>query len=179
MVLAVPSAALTKRVSQGCRDPNHDSVSGYQCADCLREHRYVDVDMSDHRCGTETCLAMAVVDIPLAHHSSLGRARDHLHTAEELHGRKPRDRLARGLDGVATAAELVDVPVTVLVILDACTDHSEEVIPQWVHVLSVSARNVGAARAAGFLAAAPTLTLELGWQRIPTAWCPRGGWSNR
>jgi hypothetical protein len=58
-------------------------------------------------------------------------------------------------------AELVDVPVTVMVVLDACTDHSEDVIPQWVHVLNVSARNVGAARAAGFLAAAPTAEVTL------------------
>jgi glycosyltransferase involved in cell wall biosynthesis len=70
--------------------------------------------------------------------------------------RDERDRLPRCLDSVAAAAELVAVPVTVVVVLDACTDHSEDVIPRWAQVLSVSARNVGAARAAGFVAAAPT-----------------------
>jgi hypothetical protein len=45
--------------------------------------------------------------------------------------------------------------VTVVVVLDACTDRSEDAIARPVRALSVSGRNVGAARAAGFAAAAP------------------------
>jgi hypothetical protein len=58
-----------------------------------------------------------------------------------------------------------------MVVLDACTDHTDDVTPESVHVLRVSTRNVGAARAAGFIAAArPTRTLKPGWQqRMPTA----------
>ncbi|MCW2587668.1 MAG: putative glycosyl transferase family 2 [Mycobacterium sp.] len=63
------------------------------------------------------------------------------------------DRLPACLASVAAAADAVNLPVTVVVVLDACTDHSEEVVGDGVRVLRVSVRNVGAARAAGFAAA--------------------------
>ena len=66
-----------------------------------------------------------------------------------------RDRLPACLASVAAAADQVAVPVTVVVVLDACTDRSEDAIARPVRALSVSGRNVGAARAAGFAAAAP------------------------
>lgn len=66
-----------------------------------------------------------------------------------------RDRLPGCLASVAVAAGRVDVPVTVMVVLDSCTDRSQDVITESVRALNVSARNVGAARAAGFIAAAP------------------------
>ena len=65
-----------------------------------------------------------------------------------------RDRLPACLASVAAAADQVAVPVTVVVVLDACSDRSEDAIARPVRALSVSARNVGAARAAGFAAAA-------------------------
>ena len=66
-----------------------------------------------------------------------------------------RDRLPACLASVAAAADQVAVPVTVVVVLDACSDRSEDAIARPVRALSVSGRNVGAARAAGFAAAAP------------------------
>ena len=64
-----------------------------------------------------------------------------------------RDRLPRCLDGIAEAARNVDIPVRVIVVLDACTDHTEDVIADPVEIVRVSFRNVGTARAAGFAAA--------------------------
>ena len=66
-----------------------------------------------------------------------------------------RERLPACLASVAAAADQVAVTVTVVVVLDACTDRSEDAIARPVRAMSVSARNVGAARAAGFAAAAP------------------------
>lgn len=66
-----------------------------------------------------------------------------------------RDRLPGCLASVAAAADQVDVPVTVVVVLDTCTDRSEDVLTASVRALRVSVRNVGAARAAGFIAVAP------------------------
>ena len=66
-----------------------------------------------------------------------------------------RDRLPACLASVAAAADQVAVPVTVVVVLDACSDRSEDAIARPVRAMSVSGRNVGAARAAGFAAAAP------------------------
>jgi GT2 family glycosyltransferase len=66
-----------------------------------------------------------------------------------------RDRLPGCLASLAAAADQVDVAVSVVVVLDACTDRSEDVVGDWVQALSVSVRNVGAARAAGFITAAP------------------------
>jgi cellulose synthase/poly-beta-1,6-N-acetylglucosamine synthase-like glycosyltransferase len=61
--------------------------------------------------------------------------------------------LSRCLGAIRTAAIGVAVPTSVVVVLDACDDDSAELVAQWgpeVHFLSVDARNVGAARAAGF-----------------------------
>lgn len=66
-----------------------------------------------------------------------------------------RERLPACLASVAAAADQVAVPVTVVVVLDACSDRSEDVISGAVRTVNVAARNVGAARAAGFAAAAP------------------------
>lgn len=66
-----------------------------------------------------------------------------------------RDRLPACLASVAAAAAQVDVPVTVTVVLDGCTDGTEATITGPVQAISISTRNVGAARAAGFVAAAP------------------------
>jgi GT2 family glycosyltransferase len=81
-----------------------------------------------------------------------------------------RSVLPRCLQSVAAAARLVDVPVTVMVVLDACTDHTDDVTPESVHVLRVSTRNVGAARAAGFIAAAPNADAET-WLATTDADC--------
>ena len=67
-----------------------------------------------------------------------------------------RERLPGCLASIAAAAEQVSVPVQVVVVLDACTDGSEYALPASVAAVRVSLKNVGASRAAGFLAAAPT-----------------------
>jgi len=62
-------------------------------------------------------------------------------------------RLRRCLRAVQSAAAAVPVPVQAVVVLDACTDASADVAGRFgpaVHVRSIDARNVGAARAAGF-----------------------------
>lgn len=65
-----------------------------------------------------------------------------------------RDRLPTCLASIAAAAAQVAVPVAVTVVLDGCTDGTKDVIgPE--RSISISTRNVGAARAAGFAAAAP------------------------
>lgn len=61
-----------------------------------------------------------------------------------------QDRLPACLESLAVAAKRVPVPVTVIVVLDACTDDSHEVISGSVRTLRIAARNVGAARSAGF-----------------------------
>jgi GT2 family glycosyltransferase len=81
-----------------------------------------------------------------------------------------RDRLPGCLASVAAAADQVDVPVTVAVVLDACTDRSEDVVTESVRVLRVSVRNVGAARAAGFIAAAPDADAQI-WLATTDADC--------
>ncbi|MFC9359635.1 glycosyltransferase [Rhodococcus sp. NPDC057014] len=59
--------------------------------------------------------------------------------------------LPRCLDGVRIAAREVSVPVTIVVVLDGCTDGSEAVARAAdVDVVVLGARNVGAARRAGF-----------------------------
>ncbi|MEN0138417.1 MAG: glycosyltransferase [Rhodococcus sp. (in: high G+C Gram-positive bacteria)] len=64
--------------------------------------------------------------------------------------------LPRCLDGVRTAARAVPVPVTTLVVLDGCTDDSEAVARAAdVDVVVLGARNVGAARRAGFGSVTP------------------------
>ncbi|MGN2637911.1 glycosyltransferase [Nocardia takedensis] len=48
------------------------------------------------------------------------------------------------------AAAAVSIPVHTIVVLDACTDDSADRVPGWARSIHVRARNVGAARAAGF-----------------------------
>ncbi|CAM4520568.1 glycosyltransferase family 2 protein [Nocardia ninae] len=55
------------------------------------------------------------------------------------------------LAALARAAARVDVRVRIQLVLDACTDESEQVPPPEVEVMRVEERNVGAARARGFL----------------------------
>jgi glycosyltransferase involved in cell wall biosynthesis len=57
------------------------------------------------------------------------------------------------ITSLLTAAACVSVPVTIVVVLDACTDGSADLAGQFgddVHFVEVRVRNVGAARAAGF-----------------------------
>jgi glycosyltransferase involved in cell wall biosynthesis len=61
--------------------------------------------------------------------------------------------LPKCLKAVLTAARRVPGPVQTIVVLDACSDASAQVVSSFgptVQALSVDARNVGAARAAGF-----------------------------
>ena len=61
--------------------------------------------------------------------------------------------LSRCLKAIRTAAAGVAVPVSVVVVLDACDDESASLAGRFgsnVHFLEVDERNVGAARAAGF-----------------------------
>lgn len=61
--------------------------------------------------------------------------------------------LSACLKALVVAADAVDVPVAVLVVLDACTDRSATVAREFgelgVDVLAIDAKNVGSARAAG------------------------------
>ena len=61
-----------------------------------------------------------------------------------------RERLPRCLASIAAAASAVAIPVVVHVVLDACTDGSERAVTGAERVLTVTARNVGTARATGF-----------------------------
>jgi glycosyltransferase involved in cell wall biosynthesis len=67
-----------------------------------------------------------------------------------------QDTLPRCLDGLAVATCAVSVPVTVVLVLDACTDNSAAVASSFVmpglQTISVAARCVGFARAAGMTA---------------------------
>jgi glycosyltransferase involved in cell wall biosynthesis len=63
-----------------------------------------------------------------------------------------QDRLPACLASVAAAARRVDVPIEVMVVLDSCSDRTEEAVTGSVSAITVSAENVGAARAAGFAA---------------------------
>ncbi|MEH3143136.1 MAG: glycosyltransferase [Mycobacterium kyogaense] len=63
------------------------------------------------------------------------------------------ERLPECLRALITAALCVSVPVLIVAVLDACDDGSEQLAGQFgpdVHLVSVDAGNVGAARAAGF-----------------------------
>lgn len=54
------------------------------------------------------------------------------------------------LASIDRAAGELDIPVTVTVVLDACTDTSRRVVPAHVGVLERETKSVGAARRAGF-----------------------------
>ncbi|WP_067650088.1 glycosyltransferase [Nocardia harenae] len=58
------------------------------------------------------------------------------------------------LRAVRRAAAAVPIPVRTIVVLDTCTDDSARRVPGWAHTVPIGARSVGAARAAGFDAAA-------------------------
>ena len=63
------------------------------------------------------------------------------------------DHLPRSLHALTAASMHLNVPVLIVVVLDACDDGSERLAGQFgpnVHFVSVDAGNVGAARAAGF-----------------------------
>src|SRR5699024_3051191 len=60
-----------------------------------------------------------------------------------------REGIRACVDSVLAAAAEVDVPVTVRVVLDTCTDGTGEHVPDGVETRTVTVRNVGAARAAG------------------------------
>ena len=60
-----------------------------------------------------------------------------------------REGIRACVDSVLAAAAEVDVPVTVRVVLDTCTDGTGEHVPDGVETRTVAVRNVGAARAAG------------------------------
>lgn len=60
------------------------------------------------------------------------------------------DELAGALDAVADAAAVLDVPVRVTVVLDACTDASASIPGPGIDVVAVDVRSVGAARRTGF-----------------------------
>lgn len=62
-------------------------------------------------------------------------------------------RLPAALRAVERAAARVRVPVRTVVVLDACTDGTPRVVPAHVHTVTIEARCVGAARAAGCAAA--------------------------
>jgi glycosyltransferase involved in cell wall biosynthesis len=67
--------------------------------------------------------------------------------------RNEQTKLPSCLRAALTAALCAPVPVTIVVVLDDCTDGSAEFAGQYgpdVHFVCVDAHNVGAARAAGF-----------------------------
>lgn len=64
-----------------------------------------------------------------------------------------RNLLPACIDALRVAARRVAVPVQLVVVLDACTDGSADVLGPDVLAVAVDRRNVGAARAAGFSAA--------------------------
>ncbi len=61
------------------------------------------------------------------------------------------DELGGSLAAVAEAIAAVDIPVSVTVVLDACSDASASIPGPDIDVTVVDVRNVGAARRAGFL----------------------------
>jgi glycosyltransferase involved in cell wall biosynthesis len=63
------------------------------------------------------------------------------------------DHLPSSVKAVLTAAACLPLPVAVIVVLDGCDDGSAALAGQFgsdVHFVAIDARNVGAARAAGF-----------------------------
>ena len=79
--------------------------------------------------------------------------RRYSHAAVVIPAHNERANLPSCLRAVLTAALCAPVPVTVVVVLDASDDDSAELAGRYgtdVHFVRVEARNVGAARAAGF-----------------------------
>uniref|UniRef100_UPI003D916CF2 glycosyltransferase n=1 Tax=Gordonia sp. B7-2 TaxID=3420932 RepID=UPI003D916CF2 len=98
-------------------------------------------DLSQRRFGTEPIHSVTVV-VP-AHNE--------------------RHTLPQSLDALVAAAAVVSVPVEIIVVLDACDDGSASVIPSEVTAVTIDARNVGAARRAGFGAASGTHAASVTW----------------
>ncbi len=78
------------------------------------------------------------------------------------------------LDSLARAVAQVQLPVQVIVVLDACTDGTREVIRGQADAVAVDVRNVGSARAAGFRCAQRSAgswyaTTDAD-SRVPTDW---------
>ncbi|AFR46868.1 glycosyltransferase [Gordonia sp. KTR9] len=63
------------------------------------------------------------------------------------------ERLPACLDALEAAATAVEIPVEVVVVLDACDDDSATLLTAGVSIVIVDVRSVGAARRAGFAAA--------------------------
>ena len=61
-----------------------------------------------------------------------------------------QDRLPGCLASIAVAADRVDVPVRVTVVLDSCSDRTMDAIVAPVRAVTVHVGNVGVARATGF-----------------------------
>jgi glycosyltransferase involved in cell wall biosynthesis len=77
-----------------------------------------------------------------------------------------RADLSACLRGVVTAALCAPIPVTIVVVLDASDDGSAELAGRYgpdVHFVRVEARNVGAARAAGFRYARSLFETDTEW----------------
>lgn len=69
-----------------------------------------------------------------------------------------QDLLGRCLDALEACIAATPLPVTVTVVLDACSDASEAVARGRARIVTTSARNVGAARARGFASLQQTAT---------------------
>lgn len=73
------------------------------------------------------------------------------------------ERLPSCLKAILTAATCAPIPVSTIVVLDACTDDSALLAGQFgddVHFVEVDAKNVGATRAGGFTHARNALGIE-------------------
>jgi glycosyltransferase involved in cell wall biosynthesis len=73
------------------------------------------------------------------------------------------DRLPSCLKAILTAAACAPIPVSTIVVLDACADDSALLAGQFgddVHFVEVDAKNVGATRAAGFAHARSEFGIE-------------------
>jgi glycosyltransferase involved in cell wall biosynthesis len=89
------------------------------------------------------------------------------HVAVVVPARDEAALLPQCLDGIREAIEFVDVPVTVAVALDSCTDRSGEVARQHgVLVTHTSAGAVGAARRVGVDAALRTIPHTLAREEV-------------
>lgn len=93
--------------------------------------------------------------------------------------------LGECLEALRAAAHAVPLPVQVVVVLDACTDGSDRLLGLSESAVVLEARNVGAARSAGFAAAGITAStwcattdadsrVHPSWLVAQLAWAARG-----